>query len=366
MGLSIVKYPKEVVNANAATVSKWNALHHPIGFQYQRQDRAIQSSAFFTSSIITVQLYGTVEGVVGDTVYFKSGANTGVGTIQAILYSGYTSIIRINYVASTTITQLGGYLNFNTARKNYNTITNILAVDEFGAYYVLGQSINKPDYTGLIKVDVSTYLKALVNYFDTFGYNVMNWKDDTLGGRFNIVYSENWTGTGGDFSGVSTTALYYYTNGTKQIQEIYGSNYGDFVPFKEYATDDIRAKFLCDFEIPTYFQGFPFDLGFIYSESIATVPVLKKEEDLDANGDVVGSSSYTLDPTQALGVNRMKVDEGYASQIKRIRTWLEITVGGVITLPYVSVGYVATGYVASPASPTPVVVTPVIYGGVIR
>jgi hypothetical protein len=366
MGVSIIEYPKADVNGNPYTVSKWNALHHPIVFQYQRKDRAVQSSAFFDSSTIQVQVDGTIEGAVGDSVYINSGLNEGMATIQSIIYSGTTSIIRLDYVALTTTTQLGGFLNFNSYRRNYNTITNILAVNSFGAYYVLGRSINKPDHTGLIKVDVSTYLKALVDYFDTFQYNAINWRDNSLGGRFNITYSENWTGTDGAFSAVSGTALYYFVNSTKQIQQVYGSNVGENVTFANTVGSPTYAKFLSDFEVPTYFQGFPFSLGFIYSENIAGMPVQKKETVLDVNKSAGATSTNALSATQSLGVNRLKVDEGYASTIKYLDVWLEGNPSSSIALPWVAAGYVATGYVAVATAVPAVTVVPEIITGEVR
>lgn len=365
MGLSIVKYPKAIVNGIPSTVSKWNALHHPIEFTYQRKDRSINECDYnATDGKLIVKQWLDFEGAVGDTVFVSCGLHVGIGVVDSIIMNTPTySIYEVLWSSTVTATQYGGFVNFNSYRRNYNAITNILAVNALGAYYVLGRSINKPDYTGLIKVDTSTYLKALVDYFDTFQYNVLNWRDDSLGGRFNITYSENWTGTDGAFSAISGTALYYFVNATKQIQQAYGSNVGENVPFSNYGGSFDKAKFLSDFEVPTYFAGFPFALSFIYSENIASLPVQKKETILDVNKASLSTTTNALDSTQYLGVNRLKVSEGYTSYHKYLDVWLEANVGGVILLPWVTAGYVAAGYVGGISTPPVVTVVPTIVTG---
>lgn len=326
MSIAVVRFPKADVNGNTSTVSKWNAVHHALEYHLQRMDAEVQSCTYNASTgRLRVQLYGAVSGGVGDTVYISSGVHTGTGQIDAIIYSGTpVSIIDLIWWSTNTSTQIGGFINWNSARKNYHTKTNILIADSAGALIVVGQSINKPDASGFIRVDCRTFLKTQVGYKDSFAYDVRNWADIDLGGPFTITYSENWTGFAGGFSKPSDTLVYYYVNSTKQIQQRYGSNVGEHVPFSNYAESDTRAKFLSDFATPTYFPGYPFSIGFIYSESLAGNEVTKVERTIDKNKLEVNEDSYDIDYLQAQFVNRLMLEEDYDPEVAFVDIWLQI------------------------------------------
>ncbi|CAB4152260.1 hypothetical protein UFOVP606_1, partial [uncultured Caudovirales phage] len=171
-------------------------------------------------------------------------------------------------------------------------------------------------------------------------------------GLFNIQYREMWTGYEGSWSGISGNNLFYFVNSAKQIQQIYGTNMADYVPFFS-ATSDAQAKFMSDFEKPTYFKGFPFSLTFIYAETIAPFSISKFEELYNVNGDLVGASVYLLDAAQSPAVNRLILNsDTYDCDTSIIEVWLSAY--GESSMPYVSTGYVMTGYVASPSAPLPV------------
>lgn len=356
MSLNITSYPKKVVNGDVATASKWNAVHHAIGFKMQRRDVEVYSSLYNSSTgKLALHVMGLAEGSVGDYIYFSSGVHSGIAQIDSIILST-TSVIYVNFSSLNTNYQAGGFVNYNTFRKNYFVKTNILGVDSSFAYFVVGTSINKPDASGVVSVDVREFLKSLVDYKDNFAYDRLNWKDEALGGRFNITYSENWTGNVGAFSGISTVSLYGYVNASKQIQQIYGSNMGEYVPFKNYTTGE-RAKFLSDFEVPTYFPGFPFSLAFIYGEDLFGSPIKKVESILDVNKSVLSTSESQLDILQGGGVNRLMASGNYASNQRYLDIWLESNPSEGITMDYVKEGYVATGYVSRKTTPDPILLT---------
>ena len=198
-------------------------------------------------------------------------------------------------------------------------------------------------------MDVSTYLKSNVDYINEFGYDVLNWLDSNLGGMFNITFSENWTGYEGSFSGLSETDLNYYTNSAKQIQDTFGSNMGEYVPFLTYGSGETKAKFLSAFTSPTYFTGFPFDLSFIYSENIFGFEVKKHEETKGINGDTIATTNDLLDFNSGTGVHRLMLKEGYASTVKTVDVWLDNTEGDtippvVVEMEFIDSGYVDDGY----------------------
>jgi hypothetical protein len=349
--IAVTKYPIAIVNGTNETISRWSSVHHPVKFNIQRRDVEIVASINITGGLL-VYTSTTTGLTVGSSVYIVSGTNIGVGVITSIVVN---NSFECTFDNASTIVQMGGFFNI-TSRTNYYCITRVLGVNELNEYYIIGESYNKPDSTGLMTVDVSSWLKSLVGYTDEFQYDKMNWRDDNLGGRFNIVFAEFWTGNDGEFASPSASNLFYYTNSAKQIRDLYGSNMGAFVPFSDYDGETVLAKFLCDFETPTYFAGFPFSIDFIYSEDIADYEVFKHEKSLDINGTEITTTTNELDATECLGVNRMMIDESYTSNVKTLNVWLETDLT-LTTFEWVLSDYVVTDFVAD-ETPTPDVVIP--------
>jgi len=355
--IAVTKYPTADVNSNSATQSRWSAVHHPIKFNIQRRDFEIVASANITGGLV-VYTGNTSEVTVGASVYISSGANKGVGVVTSIVAN---NSFECSFSNASTIVQSGGYYNV-TARKNYYCITRVLGVDASNQYYIVGESYNKPDETGLMKVDCSSWLKSLIGYTDEFDYDQLNWRDSNLGGRFNIVFAEFWTGTDGVFSEPSASELFYFTNSTRQVRDLYGSNMGEFVVFKDYDGETTLAKFMCDFKRPTYFVGFPFSTEFIYSESIANVVVKKFEKQIDQNGNEITTTNDQLDGEQCLGVNRLMLNESYPSNCKKIQMWLE-TDQTLLLLDYVLSDFVVSDYIDEESTTPDVVIPSVITAG---
>jgi hypothetical protein len=281
--------------------------------------------------------------VVGDYIYFQSGIFSGTAQVAVVGSSGVTSGIIVDFVVTTYAVQLGGFLNFITARANYYIETIIYDVTIVPTYEAIGTSINKPSGSGLVVVDVSAFLKTIVAYNDTFQYDQLNKTDEGQGAGFNIIYRECWDGTFGTWSGLSSTLLYYYVNSAKQIQQSYGSNMGDYVPFITANPNEQKAKFMSDFAKPTYFIGYPFSLSFIYSDAITGYEINKFEETKDLNGGTIATNSFELDNSFAQKVNRLLLANDYDCSIKEVDVWLESA--GVSCQQYVVEDYVADGYV---------------------
>lgn len=108
--------------------------------------------------------------------------------------------------------------------------------------------------------------------------------------------------------------------------------------------DPYKAKFLTQFVTPYYWGDFPFELDFIYSELIAPFNIVRVEELYDSEDTLIATNRYTLAPSEAFYVNRMKIEGGYGNNIAYVVTWLEIT-ADLAGNCYVQEGYWADGYV---------------------
>jgi len=348
MSINIVSYPNREIDRNPLKVSKWNAVHHPIKFELQRKDFEMSIGWLGGTSVqITTNLANGL--IMGEVVMFLcTDGQTGTAEVTAI---NTTTIFTATVLTgSFNTTGRFGFINLNS-RLNYYIKTKIWGVDSTDSYYEIGVSINKPDTTGRSTVDVSSFLKTIVGYTNDFDYTTLNWKDNNLGGRFNISMSENWTGYTGAFSGISETDLNYFVNAAKQIQDVYGSNMGDFVPFFTTLEEqgEKYAKFLSDFEKPTYFIGFPFDLSFIYSELIYGYEIKRHEQKYDINrntsGSLVRSNPLTIE--YGLAVNRLMLTEVTDSTVKTMDVYLGNTEGSTPTPPPVARLAVTDDYVDS-------------------
>ena len=346
MGLTITEYPQRIVDNNPLFISKWSAINHSIIFGMERQDYPVQlfynSGTEVMAAIITV---GTMidSPLPGDEVYIESTAASGTFVIDTfVLPNTFTFLPQ----AITTPFGPSGFINL-FSRKNYFIRTNVWGVNENNQYELIGQSRNKPDSTGRGSVDVSSFLKNIIGYQDNFKYDVLNEKDETLGSPYNITYSENWQLFEGEFSGLSNTLLRFGVNSAKQIQDLYGQNMGEYVPFWiDLLTPVPFAKFLSDFESPTYFPGFPFSLSFIYSEYLVGIETFRHQENFDLNGNlatVIPPIELSNGNTQE--VNRLLIDEGsFPTSTLVADVWLE-TEGVIDCVEYLQPGYVQIGYV---------------------
>jgi len=346
MSLSIIKYPQRFVDNNPNLLSRWNAVHHSMIYGMSRQDYPVQ---FFynpsTQVLIAVITLGTMidSPLPGDKVYCEGANGSGTFTIDTFSFPNIFTFLPQVWTGGTGVV---GFINL-LSRQNYFSLTNVYGVDLNNQYVLIGQSRNKPDSTGRLNVDVSSFLKNDVDYVDEFEYNILNQKDLTLGGGYNITYSENWQLFEGTFSGLSNSDLSYYVNSAKQIMDLYGSNMGEYVPF--YFIADVGfiplAKWLSDFESPTYFPGFPFSLSFVYSEYLAGIETFRNEENFDVNGQTISTNPQALlDNAEVQNVNRLLITEPIASNIKCVDVWLS-TEGTINCIKYQTGGYVQIGYV---------------------
>jgi len=265
MSLAITKFPEKFVNNDPLLLSKWSAVHHEMIFGMERQDYPVVLTYNpATQVLIAVISAGTMidNPLPGDQVYVESSTTSGTFTIDTFNFPNVFTFLPQVWTGGN----VSAFINL-FSRTNYFIRTNVFGVDTANQYFFIGQSLNKPDSTGRATVDVSSFLKAAVGYVDEFDYIALNAKDLSLGGSYNITFSENWVGFVGPFSGLSNDVLRFFVNAAKQIQDVLGENMGEFVPFFIDQSPVLieEGKFLSDFESPTYFPGFPFTFTIILS-----------------------------------------------------------------------------------------------------
>jgi hypothetical protein len=328
MGIVITANPTRNVNGSSLLQSRWSAVNQPILFGATRQDHPV-TMVQQTLGVFRIVLFSAPAGlVVGQKLWLKSGVNNQSVTIAAI--SGVQiSLVETNLTAGT----LGGFINLTTLRRNYYISINVYSVDESNTYVYAGTQDVRPAPSGEFTFDVHGYLMSKAEQTDNFAYNVINKKRIKTGSKYNFTIQEYWTGSNTQPSALGGANTYYWTNSAKQIQEKYNFNVGAHVLFRTIDT----AKFMSDFDKPTYFPGFPFSLSFIWSEKVAGRQLQRVEDNFTA------TTTDNLDAAQATAVNIMMLKGGYATSVDEIDVWLND--GGVATLNYVSTGYVSITYV---------------------
>lgn len=306
----------------------------------QRKDKQISvTSNFDGNSRVGSSTAFPADVVAGQSIYINSGPYVGVFTVLSVHNTpSYYIVIDAPYTSHT----VSGFVNFLDAYENYYVETIVYGITIANAYYEVGTMVNKPGSDGISAVDTAAFLKTIVSFQDTFTYDQLNKRDETMSGRFNIQYREVYNGVAQAWSGVSSTLVYYFTNATKQVQQRYGSNVGEHVPFVNADTTEQKAKFLSDFAKPTYFPGFPFSLAFIYADTLAGLAVSKFERKKDLNGVAIATTEFELSTGQSLYVNRLMLEQGYDSSVKEVDVWLEA--GGASCQQYFEEGYIADGY----------------------
>ena len=346
MSLFIIKYPDRANEENSSLISKWTAINHSVTFEMRRQD--FQGAFTFNSTDQTITFFvsapgfGASEAVAGDVVFME---NTRMyGDLTVIQNNGTNLLCSLNVGVFDNLAHTIGFINLYS-RENYYAITEVYGVNESNTYDLIGTTKNRPDGRGRFNVDVSSFIKNIVSYEDNFKYNTINQKDGSLGSPFNIKYSENWKGSEGALTALTDVNKRYGVNAAKQIQDLYGQNMGEYVPyFIDNTTPVPLSKFLSDFKEPTYFPGFPFSLSFIYSEGIATLASYRDQQGFDINNvEVFSALGAPLDNSQSEEVNRLMINESIGSDVDSCLVWLQ-SEGFEKKLKYVSDDYWSDGY----------------------
>jgi hypothetical protein len=263
------------VNLGNGNISQWNAAFNPIWFRFQRKDFEVTSviSGPGTSIVVavnadltpvtprtTVTVSGqlgnfTTTEAAGDFVYIKTAQYE--GTFEVLAKTAGTLTLDCTYAANDTT----GFININSIKPYYQVQTVLTYVDPITGKFTTSQMNFSPNSTGYIEADLSTLLQTLLVAKDLSNYTLVNYRDMQLSASYTLKYAEVWTG--GLISWTTVTRPYYVVFSAKQLGTKYGGNLAEYVP---YPLGFQPAKWVTDFKMPVYNGGFPFDLGFIFSE----------------------------------------------------------------------------------------------------
>jgi hypothetical protein len=269
----LVSDPSVTVGGN---ISRWNAAFNPIVFTYQRKDFEV-TSVEVDSATGKAKVFANTNltGIVAkDFVYINTAIYKGVFSV--ISNTGNALIIDTPYVDNAS-----GFININRLRPYYKVVTRITYQDVLTGQFKTITSNNTPDSTGLIKADLSNFLQSLIRIKDNSDFTQPNFQDDNLSASYQIAYSEQWDTVDTHlFDWVTLTDNYYVVYAAKQLGERYGGNLAVYVPF---ANGQPPAKWVTDFSEPAYSNGYPFDIGFIYSELLSGLDIYCELVLLDIN-----------------------------------------------------------------------------------
>jgi len=216
-----------------------------------------------------------------------------------------------------------------------------------------------PNASGLSKMDISGLLSYAMQKQNLFPFNVRNLKDIYSYLSFKIYYNATYnigiypyTEFPNDIADTDgkTPITYYAIDGVKNLLQQYGQNFADFlVTYKE-----VEAKFLTEFETPTYFVGLPFALNFIFDTSLAINKqgITLEEDEFDATGNNTNHYDDYIDKSQNSSVNHLMITGNYQAGTEYVEVWLEAN--GTAGEYYVAENYVADFYtddVTSGSSP---------------
>lgn len=329
--------------------SRWTALHNPYIFEFTREDFHAYNTTIRTAIHPTLPTVWTDADpsnlqffvYAGDQIYLNSGMYKGIYTVHSVTnqyitldtpYIGNGGSGRVNLVDRIT--------NYKAYIKIYDGVTDEL----------IDTVYPKPDTTGLLLFDVSGVIRSIVDTQMSANQTVINKENKGISGSFKIGYGATYKVTFIS-STVDVTTLeipsspednnerYYWVTAAKQITgDVSDGMDGIGQNMKEYVPKNLNgssAKFLTMFERPTYFKGFPFTLSFLYDEDFTDVYLERHQQDIDVNGNNVGSETDTNLLVNGRGyVNQMNVrlpNTGSSSFDVWLETGADITDGYVIS-----------------------------------
>jgi len=320
MGLTKTFPTKDIPTSGANILSEWWAAHNPLIVRVQRKDFAIASSQTHSAGAKTqVNITGSLPAMsAGDYIYIDVAAEIPAGLYQLDANVTATDTFFVINLAFTSDCGVG-FVNLVTTYANYWIEAKYEKYDISTSTWSSFGTItrHRADATGLSKIDINVTLKNTVTMQDdVFNHSgFVNVYDTNISAICGVFFREVYNGITGAWDGGSQVSL---TDSAMQAGNSNGSNLKEFVPE---GTGTTMANFVSDFDVPTYWEGLPFDLSFIYSSSLYSdvgVLTVRRVEDRASDDDNI--TEDVIDTTQALLQNRMLLSGSFTTD--RIKVYL--------------------------------------------
>jgi hypothetical protein len=315
--ITLISDPSYTIQVSPEIKSRWVASESPNNFRLHRHDFDIVTATNHAGLLWLTVAAGTYSGTTGDVIsVFNKTLNA--------MYVGNTTAGTGTTTIKTDIPFLTGFAPGDAALDPARTITYLNDHTLFGGYYFEGRlTINgivealtviaSPDSFGYADLDVSGVLRIKTSLGKTGDYSVTIMKEPTKSGNFSFEYrgcwygsSELWIPEGGVISPPSDVITWYYGECVRSEEQ--GSN------LHEYVANTIHdAPFLNSFEKPVYFVGLPFDISFIFPETVPVSPtsdVTVTMKIFNSLNTQLGGNVVTVVPADSLEgfINSLMID----------------------------------------------------------
>jgi hypothetical protein len=309
----------------------WNAGYNYNRFTFQRQDRVFSTvtdvGGFARFNFSTTPPSGTD---VDTPIYVQSANGTTYnvrGLVTAVV--GNNIETDIPYVSSTS-----GFANYPTIIKDWR-VEIIIDIWNGTSYVPInGQSVSSTNPiakfqnlpNGDIIAELQNYLQSELipdyNYNDTD----KNWLSDNYT-RYRVRYRENYYGlTPGSYLVVqdgTVDADFWAVNAAMQLKQSLAPNLANYLVIDNGACN---AKFLTPFTQPKWWDGYPFDLSFLWNLDDTGIGLIQIW--YDENLNIVDSTSIGFTTTLDGKVNRVGLNRGVVTSQPYAYTALSIIESG--------------------------------------
>jgi len=300
------------VSLTGGNVSRWSAAFNPVVFTYQRKDfdvtgitpdsatgnakvavngstSAISTAIANNNAVISnAKAQGvTLVSTLNIYVYINAGPYIGIYNVTGT--DANSLIINAPYTGTAT-----GYVNINFLKPYYKVFTYISYRDPLTGANTTITSVNRPNAEGITQADISSLLQSLLRAQDKSDYTLANYQDTDLSASYTIQYQEQYDDINNPGNVITSAPIsiaepYYITYTARQLQSKNGGNMAEYVPFPT----GQQAKWITDFAEPAYSLNYPFDLSFIYGETLAGLQLYYQITMLDINRQPLPGNAVT-------------------------------------------------------------------------
>lgn len=332
--------------------SRWNSGHDPIEYTFLRQDYTVASiTQNGATGKVTVTLTANVGQpfTVGGTVFISDPLYKGSWTVVTAPTPGAVTKVMLD-LTYITDSFAGGYINNITGRKNYYLKIYVVLWNLYTNGYEVIQARFTPDADFLITCDIQQLVRTNMEIVNKHKYPVPSaggvlyaYPDRQITAKFQISYGEFWFGSAE--GSIQDTEFFWATKSVRQPGDRYGANLAEFVGVDFDNAIGSKAKWISDFDEPTYFLGYPFDLALIFSDLMENQTYTVEWDELNSLRQAVGHTTKTFGFQDENGTIltpfpcecRLKLDTSYPTGVDYILIWL--LRGGILQIRYVDQGY---------------------------